>query len=130
MTIDYVAVALAAVAAWLVGAVWYGVLGKPWRAAAGLSLEGAFRLPVGPMVVSFVAEAIMAFMLAGLIAHFGTPTIVSGLIVASHCWLAFVATTIVVNNAYPGRKLILSIIDGGHWLLALLAEGAVIGAFG
>ena len=33
--INYVGILAAAVAAWLVGAVWYGVLGKQWMAALG-----------------------------------------------------------------------------------------------
>jgi hypothetical protein len=37
--INYLAVVLAAVAAWLLGAAWYGVLAKPWVAAQGKSME-------------------------------------------------------------------------------------------
>ena len=33
--INYVGILAAAVAAWLVGAAWYGVLGKQWMAALG-----------------------------------------------------------------------------------------------
>ena len=42
----------------------------------------------------------------------------------------FVATTTTVNNAYPGRKVSLTLIDAGHWLMVLIAEGVVIGVFG
>jgi hypothetical protein len=82
------------------------------------------------MIISFVAELLMAALLAGLIGHFGAVTVKTGLIVGALCWLAFVATTIAVNNAYTGRKLALTAIDSGHWLAVLLIEGAVIGAFG
>ena len=31
------------------------------------------------------------------------------------------------NNAFQKRKVMLTVIDGGHWLLALLVQGAVLG---
>ena len=33
--INYWAILIAAVAGWIVGGIWYGVLGKPWLAALG-----------------------------------------------------------------------------------------------
>jgi hypothetical protein len=134
MIVNYVAVLCAAVAAWIAGAIWYTVLSKPWKAALGWSTAEietrAKEVPVGPMVLSFVAELIMALLLTGLIGHFGAITIRTGVIVGALCWLAFVATTITVNNAYQGRKLALTLIDAGHWLAVLIIQGAVIGAFG
>jgi hypothetical protein len=135
MTVNYLAVVCAAVAAWLTGAVWYTVFSKQWKAALGWSeakiqTPAKGKVPVGPMVISFAAELIMALLLAGLIGHFGAITIKTGAIVGALCWLAFVATTITVNNAYPGRKFALTLIDSGHWLAVLLIQGAVIGAFG
>jgi hypothetical protein len=134
MTINYLAVLCAAIAAWITGAVWYTVLGNQWKAALGWS-EAEIRSrkakpPIGPMIVSFVAELVMAALLAGLIGHFGAITVKTGVIVGALCWLAFIATTIAVGNAYQGRKIALTIIDSGHWLAVLLIQGAIIGAFG
>ena len=42
----------------------------------------------------------------------------------------FVATTISVNNAFARRTMALTIIDAGHWLLAMLVAGLVLGLFG
>src|SRR5215469_9203312 len=135
MTVNYLAVLCAAVAAWIAGAFWYTVFSKQWRAALDLSeaeiqAQAKGKVPAGPMVLSFAAELIMALLLAGLIGHFGEITIKTGAIVGALCWLAFVATTITVNNAYPGRKFALTLIDSGHWLAVLLIQGAIIGAFG
>lgn len=135
MTVNYVAVLCAAVAAWIAGAIWYTIFSKQWKAAlseseAGIQAQAKSKVPVGPMIITFVAELIMALLLAGLIGHFGEITIKTGVIVGALCWLAFVATTITVNNAYPGRKFALTLIDSGHWLAVLLIQGAIIGAFG
>jgi Protein of unknown function (DUF1761) len=134
--INYVAIFAAAVAAWLAGAVWYGVLGKQWLAALGWTEadiagpDGKRQMPVGPMVLSFVASLVMAFLLSGLMAHVGPITVRSGVISAALVWVGFVITTIAVNNAFQKRKAMLTVIDGGHWLLALIVQGAVLGAMG
>jgi hypothetical protein len=37
---------------------------------------------------------------------------------------------VTINNAYSGRRAMLTIIDAAHWLGALLIIGAVVGWFG
>ena len=74
----------------------------------------------------------MAWVLAGLLGHLGAGqiTVRNGVESGAFVWLGFVVTTIAVNNAFPGRKPLLSVIDSAHWLGALLIMGAIIGAFG
>lgn len=129
--INYMAVLVAGVAGWLVGAVWYGVLGKVWMDAAGIVCpDGKRPMPIGPMIISFVALILMALMLAGLMGHMGQPSVMIGVVSAALVWLGFVITTITVGNAFQGKKPMLTVIDGGHWLAALVAEGIVLGLFG
>jgi hypothetical protein len=127
----WLAILPAAIASWLAGAVWYGVLGKPWMAALGVTeadLRGSSgKVSPVPFVLSFLAEIVMALILSGIIGHVGPATVRTGLISGALCWLGFVATTLVVNNAYAKRRPMLSLIDGGHWLVVLLLQGAVIG---
>jgi len=130
---NYLAIVIAAVAAWLFGAGWYMALGKPWMAALGTTPEkmeelrrrpGAFL----PFVYAFVAELVMAWILAGLLGHIGALTVRGGIISAAFCWLGFVMPTMAVNNIFAGRDARLLLIDGGHWLLVLM--GAIIGGMG
>ena len=131
MTINYIAVLVAAVASWIAGAVWYGVLGKQWMAALGWSeADRPKSPPVGPLATTFVAELVMAALLAGLIGHFGQAGVRIGVITGALCWLGFVVTTIAVNNAFQKRPVKLTAIDSGHWLVVLLVQGVVIGLFG
>ena len=134
--INYVAIIAAAVASWLAGAIWYGVLGKQWLAALGWTEadvagpDGKRRMPMGPMILSFIAGLVMAFLLSGLMGHVGPISVRSGIISGALVWVGFVITTIAVNNAFQKRKAMLTVIDGGHWLLALVVQGAVLGALG
>jgi hypothetical protein len=139
--INYLAIVIAAVVAWLVGAVWYGALAKPWVAAQGATMEefkAKFEAQKGtpaayaPYILSFIAELIMAWVLAGVIGHLGVGqvTIRNGVISGLFAWLGFVVTTMAVNNAFGGRRPMLTAIDSGHWLVVLLIMGAIIGAMG
>src|SRR4051794_26657004 len=113
--INYLAVLVAAIAGWVVGAAWYGVLGKAWMAALGWSEvdmmgpDGKRRIPVAPMVLAFVAQLVMALMLAGLLGHMGGATVMRGVIAGALVWLGFVITTTAVNNAFQKRKPMLTV---------------------
>ena len=135
--INYVAVLVAAVAGWLTGAVWYGVLGKPWMAALGKTEEECKRnqgTPAFyvPFVLAFVSAIILAWVLAGMIGHLGPGQVIlrNGVISAAFAWFGFVLTTITVNNAFGMRKVMLTVIDSGHWLATMLVMGAIVGAWG
>jgi hypothetical protein len=133
--INYLAVLAAAVAAWVLGAVWYQVLSTQWLAALGKTkadLMGPDGKPKSyvPFVLVFVAELIMAWMLAGILGHLGAVTVKNGVISGASCWFGFVLTTVAANNAFGGRKVMLTVIDAGHWLAVLILMGAIIGAFG
>ncbi|MGD1888765.1 MAG: DUF1761 domain-containing protein [Cohaesibacteraceae bacterium] len=119
---------VAAVVAFIIGSVYYGALAKPWAAAQG-KLPSDFKPSASLFITSFIAELIMAWMLMGMMGHASAVTVQAGLISGAFLWFGFVITTMVVNHAYGGAKRALTVIDGGHWLLVLLAMGAVLGFF-
>jgi hypothetical protein len=127
--VNYLAVVVAAVAGFLVGAVWYTALGKLWLEALGKKKEDMKPSPM-PFIIAAVALLVMAWMLAGVMGHLGQVSIRGGVITAAFLWLGFVLTTTGVNQAFEGMKPALTAIDVGHWLAVLLVMGAVIGAFG
>jgi hypothetical protein len=132
---SYLAVLAAALAAWIFGAAWYMALAKPWMRASGWASQAEMLGPGGkasplPFVISFVAELVMAYFLAGLIAHLGEVNVWRSLVTASFVWLGFVATTLTVNHRFGQNSWVLTLIDGGHWLGVLLVMGIVIGLIG
>jgi hypothetical protein len=135
--VNYWAVLVAAIAAWLLGAGWYMALAKPWMAAHGWNSEADMLGPSGktspvPFITSFVAELIMAWVLFGILWHVGGGkfTIGNGIVSAVLVWLGFVATTIGVNYAFSKKPLMLTVIDAGHWLAVLVLMGMILGAWG
>ena len=127
--INYLAVLLAAVGAFAWGAAYYMTLSKQWLAAVGRTEPN--KSPA-PFIISFVALLVMGTVLAGSVGHLGPGqvTLRNGIISGLFMWVGFVATTVFVNNAYPGRKYMLSILDSIHWLGVLVIQGAIIGAMG
>ena len=83
-----------------------------------------------PFALAFLANLVMAWVLAGMVGHMGSVTIRSAVISALFAWVGFVVTTILVNNAFSGRRYALTAIDGGHWLAVLVIMGVVIGWMG
>jgi hypothetical protein len=135
--VNYLAVVIAAVAAWLASAAWYMSLSRHYVAALGKTPEqmaedrkkpGAFL----PFIYAFVANIIIAWMLGGVLAHLGAGqvTLRNGIISAAFLWFGFVLTTMVVNYSFGGRDRRLLLIDAGNWLLVLLVIGAIIGGIG
>lgn len=133
--INHLAVLVAAVVSWIFGAVWYGALGKQWMAALGKTkdelMPGGRPDPV-IFVVSFIAQLIMAEMLAGVIGHLGAGqvTIKNAMISAAFVWFGFVLTVLVTNHGFQHAKRSLTVIDGGHWLGVMLLQGLMLGLFG
>lgn len=133
---NVLAVILAAVASFLFGGVWYGIFSRQWMAAADYDesahAAAGWRPTMVPFIVAFVAQLIMACVLAGTIGHLGPGqvTLRNGVVSGAFVWFGFVMTSIVVNHAFQGAKRMLTLIDGGHWLGVLLIQGAVIGALG
>lgn len=130
---NILAIGLAAVAGFAFGAVYYMSLSRQWLAAIGKTKEEiSGKRSIAPFITSFVALVVMAWVLAGTLGHLGPGqvTLKNGVISALFVWVGFVATTVAVNNAFGGRKPMLSVIDGIHWLGVLVVQGAIIGAMG
>jgi Protein of unknown function (DUF1761) len=135
--INYLAVVIAAVMAWIASAAWYMSLSKAYVAALGktpeqMAADRNKRDAFLPFVYAFVANLIIAEMLGGVLGHLGPGqvTLRNGAISAAFLWFGFILTTMVVNYSFSGCDRRLLLIDLGNWLVVLVVIGAVIGAIG
>jgi hypothetical protein len=137
-SVNFLSILIAAVAAWIFGGAYYTLLSKPWMAAQDKTLEQCQAEQAGqsgaakaaPFILAFVGELIMAWVLYGILVHLNMFTLRAGIISGALCWFGFVLTTVTVNNAFCGRKPMLTVIDGGAWLGALVIIGAILGWMG
>lgn len=135
--INFVAIAIAAVVAWLASAAWYMSLCNIYRAALGKTPEefAADRKKPGaflPFVYALVANVIIAWTIAGVLGYLGIGqvTLRNGVISGAFCWFGFILTTMVVNYSFSGRDKRLLLIDAANWLIVVLVIGGVVGAIG
>jgi hypothetical protein len=132
--INYGAVVVAAVLGWLIGAAWYRALARPWMIALGKTrselLAPSGQISLAPFAIAFVAQLVMAWVLAGIVGHLGPVTALNGVISGLLAWLGFAITTLAVSHGFARHRPMLTVIDGGHWLAVLLIQGSVIGLFG
>lgn len=128
-SVSYVAVAIAAVAAFVFGALYYGVVSKQWMAAGRIAPEQAGPGPA-LLGITFVCELVMAFVLALVIGGLGAATLLNGIAIGALLWLGLIMAPMTMNHRYQAYGWDLTVIDGGHWLGAALIMGAIIGWWG
>jgi hypothetical protein len=136
--VNFLSILVAAVAAWIFGGIYYSALSKLWVAAQGKTLEQCKAeqaaksglAKFAPFVVVFIGEVIIAWMLYGILFHLNMYTLRGGIIAGLFCWFGFVLTTMATNNAFGGRRPMLTVIDGIAWLGAFAIIGAILGAWG
>jgi hypothetical protein len=134
MEINYLAVGLAALAAFFIGFLWYTILfSRSWQKLIGMGnkgmgVESTKDTPnIGCMLaISAGINIIMAGTLAWFIGE--NATWFFGLCVGLVVGMGFIALTLGSNYMYAGKPLKLWIIDGGHSVVVFGIMGLIIGA--
>jgi surface polysaccharide O-acyltransferase-like enzyme len=131
MKTNYAAVFIAAIAYWLLGAVWYGVLfSKPWMALENISIEQAKSMnPVLPYVITFVLNLLIAYALAQVCIWRNANSVGRGASVGVLLWIGFVGPITFTTYMYEMRPKELFAINEFFPLAGLVLMGAIIGAW-
>ena len=128
--VDYVAVLVATIVAFVIGGLWYSplVLGKQWMKLRGMdpvSMQG-MQFPTWLMVQEFITTLIMAFVIAQFAAWVGAYGLVAGLVLGLWLWLGFVATVMYSATVWEKYPLGLFVINAGLRLVNILVMAAII----
>ena len=131
MKTNYAAVFISALAYWLLGAVWYGVLfSKPWMALENISIEQAKSMnPVMPYVITFVLNFLIAYSLAQICIWRNANTVGRGASVGVLLWIGFVGPITFTTYMYEMRPKELFAINQFYPLAGLVLMGAIICAW-
>ncbi len=128
----YLAVLVAAIAGFAVGAAWYMALSKPWVEAANIAVDENGR-PLNdtplPYIMAFIAMLLVSGMMRHTFALSGIETVGKGLISGLGVGLFFISPWIMINNAYGDRPFKLTLIDGGYATLGCGMIGLVLSLF-
>jgi hypothetical protein len=131
MKTNYAAVIVAAIAYWLLGAVWYGVLfSKSWMALENISMEQAKSMnPALPYIISFLLNVLIAYSLAQICIWRNANTAGRGASVGVLLWIGFVGPITYTTYMYEMRPKELFAINEFYPLAGLVLMGAIIGAW-
>jgi len=123
-----IAILAAGVAGWIFGAIWYGLLSKPYQRALGLNPDDCKdkKMPMAPMVASFLVALVMSAVLYQLLTNLGVIGLLPAAVAGFTIGAGFLLTATLVNNMFQQKSFALTVIDGGHWVLAVVVEAVVI----
>lgn len=126
----FLSVILAAVAAYVCGAVWYMVMAKPWMAASGVEV-GEDGRPANsknplPYIVSIVCLIIVAGMMRHMFALSGISEVSKGFTAGLGTGLFLATPWIVTNYTFAGRPRALIVIDGLYATIGCSVIGVVL----
>lgn len=132
VSVNYLAVLVAAVISILVGMVWYSpaVFGKSWMKSAGISEGEINRAKKKGMSRAYalmvLGSLVMAFVLAHFVAYASAANFAEGLQVGFWAWIGFVAPVVLGAVLWEGKPWSFYVINVGYQLVSLLLMGGLL----
>ena len=126
--VNYLAVAAAAVACYILAAIWYGAI----FARAWVRLTGITEMKPKPVniILMLVASFIMAYVLQHSLvfgdAYFKISGIGAALQGAFFLWLGYIAVTTLATKLYENKPWGLWLMDNAFWLIAMMVMGIIL----
>jgi hypothetical protein len=135
--INYLAVAVAAVVYFVIGAVWYmGLFGKIWSQLMGFNKLSkkeakAMKEKMGmSMAINFIACLLASYCMAHSVlsgsVFYHVEGVAAGLQSGFWIWLGFIATSQINSVIWDGRPVKLYLINVGYYLVSYLAMGSIL----
>jgi hypothetical protein len=128
--VDYLAVLVATLAAFAVGAVWYSVLfQRSWKELMGFSDEAMRTMKMTPalaMTGGFVTTLILVYALASLMDVLPISTALEAAWFGLMISVGFIATTQANIIWYENKPLKLFFINASHYIVAVIAAALVL----
>jgi hypothetical protein len=127
--INYLAILVASIIAFVIGAVWYSpvLFFKPWASASGKTAE-ELKKGASPMtyVITFISWFVAVYVLARIFWHTGVNNLGSGLRITLLCWLGFGAAANLIHILFEGKKYQIWLINWGYILVGLLVSSVLL----
>lgn len=119
-------VILAAVAGWIWGAIWYGLVSKQWMADVGLTDDTINHKNIPAFVGSFVAALIVAGMMRHIFVASGVDSTFEAAISGLGLGLFIATPWLATNYLFAQRPRRLIFIDGMYSSIGSLVMGLAL----
>jgi hypothetical protein len=129
---NYWLLLLAAVANFVLGALWYSPLlfGKQWIKAQGFSKEETKRLkekPMAmPMAINFLTGVLIVVVISSGISLLGITTIRGSLAFAFTAWAGLMVPVVVNPVLWEGKSVVVGVINAGYYLVGVLIVALIV----
>jgi hypothetical protein len=134
--INFLAVTAAAVATFLIGALWYSpiLFAKLWMKAHGYTseqLKEMQKTATPAYITSFVCYLVMGVVFSVIMSYVypEASSATKGLQLGFLIWLGFAATIGLTANMFSQKPLSTYLIDVSYQLVFLLVMGAILGGW-
>jgi hypothetical protein len=127
---NYLAVVVAAVAAFAASLVWYSVFGGAMMELRGIDPAAAVEAasPVWTMLFVVAQSLVVALMLAYFVAHLGISNWRGAARLGALIWV-FPAMILLGSVVHENVPLMLAAIHAGDWLVKLLLMSVILGVW-
>ena len=130
LRINYLAVVVAAVAAFAASTVWYVVFGKELAKVSPAFAEALTQKPQPwKMVVVLVVSLVLALVLAYLVARLGITTWTGAAQLGILLWIGLSAMQWTSSIVWEKVPLKMAAIHAGDWLVKLLVITVILGVW-
>lgn len=130
--VNWLAVAIAAIANIVIGTVWYlpAVFGNRWAALIGrdIAARPSPTLYVVALIGSLITAYVLALVLEVVMEARGPVSLVDGIFIGIVAWAGFQATSQAVGAGFEGRPWTLWAINAGNGLVSFAVMGGVLAA--
>jgi hypothetical protein len=130
--INHIAVWVAGIAHFMLGAGWYMTLAKAWLTGIGKTEAQIMTEQPNtaiPMIIGFAVAIIIAYTLAWLLPKVGAQSAGGGATTGATLALALVATTLAMNYGFEARPVSLWLINSGYMVVGMAVMGGIIGGW-
>ena len=129
--IRILAIVVAAIVYFFIGAIWYGQFSVAWLAGIGRTMAELEAENPGarPYVVGFGSVLVACATLGWLIARTGTSGGAGGAKLGAVVALGLVGAQLALNYGFESRSVSLWLINTGYAVVGLAIAGGIIGAW-
>ena len=129
--VNYLPVLVAAVAAFVLGWLWYSPLlfYKPWMRLRGLDPAAAMagaKMPAGRLVIEFARCLVLAYVIAVLVAGLHIARLIGAVHFGLFAWVGFPVVILTGSVLWENRPWKVAAIHAGDWLVKLLAISIIV----
>jgi len=124
--VNYLAVIVAAVAAVVIGIVYYGLAGLGDRLARLVGSTPAGRPGPTQLAIGVVVALVNAWVLALLSLNLGGSQVTDGIMLGVLVWLGFMATLSAAQVAFQRRPWSAWLITSAHDVIVQAVMGAIV----